>query len=536
MSTAATTVSSSVTVHRMPGRFMSLALVGAGAAIRLELAARNFLNPDEALHYFISAQPSFWLTYKASLTTAHPPLMFLLLHGWMKLGTSEFLLRLPFVAAGVLFCWLLFLWVREVAGENAAALALALALFSPSLISLSAEVRQYSLMLLGCAACLYFLERSLQSDSWMQMAWSAVSLWLALLTHYSALIFAATAGIYALARLVTSRTGTKTRVAWVLGQLVALGICTILFVTQISRLRSSGLPSEIASTWLRTSIFHPGGDHALSFAASKTVRLFRYFFSHGTIGVLLLALFCVAVIALFRGAGEKVSRRVSRPVAVLLVLPFLLMLATAFAGVYPYGGTRHDVVLELFALAGIAIAVDQINFPLLRQFPAKLLILIVLLVICNVFAAPTGPFIRPRNQSRKLMAEAVSALRSQPQASTVLTDYQSGLVLGYYLCGKHAGLPFGPTPTRILEARCNDDRLLTLVGSQGGFELQQLPMAVKLAWNTVPTASSLWLFQTGWIEDQGSAWNDELRYSGCEETRNFGANIRVCKINRPSAP
>jgi len=62
----------------------------AGASMRLGLAARTFLNPDEALHYLVAAQPSFSQTYAVSLTTAHPPLMFFLLHAWVRWEVQNF--------------------------------------------------------------------------------------------------------------------------------------------------------------------------------------------------------------------------------------------------------------------------------------------------------------------------------------------------------------------------------------------------------------------------------------------------------------
>src|SRR5689334_3940533 len=93
-------------------------LIAAGLVLRLRLAWLTFLNPDEALHYFLSHQPSLKLAYEASLTTAHPPLMILFLHYWCFLGRSEFVLRLPFVIAGTLFCWVMFLWVRRVASGS----------------------------------------------------------------------------------------------------------------------------------------------------------------------------------------------------------------------------------------------------------------------------------------------------------------------------------------------------------------------------------------------------------------------------------
>lgn len=508
----------------------SALLLLAGTGARLWLAGRTFLNPDEALHYFVAAQPSLEQTYTVSLTTAHPPLMFFLLHGWIKLGSSEVLLRLPFVMAGVLFGWMLFLWVRRIAGDGAALFALAMVMFAPSLIALSAEVRQYSLLLFFCTTCLYALERGLQENSIKWIAVSGIGLWLALFTHYSASIFAAAAGLYGVAHLFGA-TGLRirTKAVWAAEQVVALGICAVLFFTQVSKLRQSGVPSEIAATWLSQSTFHPGHDHVLIFALNKTVLLFRYFFSHGSIGVVMLLLFVVAVVALFAGKAKTQSLR---PVAVLLALPFVIAIAVAVAGLYPYGGTRHDVVLALFAIPGIAIGMDVLGARMIG-LRGRLAFLLLLLIVCNVFASPTPPFIRPKNQQQNFMQDAIAFLNSQPHGSTVLADYQGGLVLGYYLCGRQSFLPFGPTPKRLVSSRCDNHTLLTYVGSQSSFELGEMPQVVQHAWGATPDGvSSLWLFQTGWIDDRPAEWDQKLREMGCGEIRQFGANIRVSRCER----
>jgi 4-amino-4-deoxy-L-arabinose transferase-like glycosyltransferase len=510
--------------------WLLLVLLAAGIAVRLTLAAFTFLNPDEALHYFIAAQPTFSQTYIASLTTAHPPLMFLLLHGWMRLGHSELVLRLPFVLAGVLFCAFLFLWVGRIAGQKPAFYALVLCLFFPSLISLSAEIRQYPLMLMFCAASLYWLECGMQTTEPLYIALSDLALWMALLTHYSALIFAGSVGIYALLRLGAMRRSVGVLLTWIFGQLGGLAICWGLFVTQISKLRQAGVPAEISATWLRTSIFHPGQDHFFSFVGNRTVRLFRYFCSHGTIGVLMLALFCVGLLLIFRGRQAE-RERVGYPLGVLLVLPFVLTIAAAVAGAYPYGGTRHDVVLILFAVPAIAIGFDAVAEFILPPIWLRFSVLVILLLVCNAFPAPTGPYIRPRNQRRDLMAQAVTILRSQPSGTTVLTDYQGGLALSYYLCGKTTALPFGPAPVALLSSPCMNDTLLTRIGSQGNFDLGQLPAIVAEARQTT---AALWIFQTGWIDDEQSRWMEEMHQLGCGSVHTLGANIRLCEVK--SAP
>jgi Dolichyl-phosphate-mannose-protein mannosyltransferase len=502
-----------------------LALLAVGTAVRLYLAWRTFLNPDEALHYFVSVQPSLGAAYKASLTMAHPPLMIFLLHAWSRLGTSEFFLRLPFVVAAILFCWVMFQWVRQVAGQNAACFTLALCLFLPSLISLSAEVRQYALLLLFCSASLYWLELGLVKNCAVWIAASTTVLYLALLTHYSALIFAVAAGVYGLLRLWRSDTSRGVKVGWFAGQAGALAIFGFLFKSQILPLRRSGVSSEIASTWLTSSIFQVGHDHFFTFIVGKTVRLFRYFFSHGTIGTLGLLLFLFGLVILFR--------RSKNALAILLILPFLITLATAIAGVYPYGGTRHDVLLVMFAIPAIAVGLDTLNLEAvgIPWRGAKTLLLAVGLIVCNAFPSPSGPTIRPRNQEKRLMAQAIDFLRSQPLHSTLVTDYQGGLVLSYYLCG-NSPLPFGQNSDQLFKWQCSDHIVLTSMRTQQGFRLPELPQIIDQAWHSAPDTQSLWVFQTGWIEDKQQGWIAALSQSGCNDMRNYGTNIRICGISR----
>ncbi len=475
-------------------------LLAAGLFLRLRLAWLTFLNADEALHFFLSHQPSLLLAYRASLTTAHPPLMVLLLHYWSWFGDSEFFLRLPFVIAGTLFCWTMFRWVEQIAGTNAGLIALALLLFSPPLISLSAEVRQYSLLLLFCAGCLYFLELAFEEQSAKWMAFSIASLYLALLTHYSALIFAAAAGIYGLLRLLRGRLTAPVTALWVTGQAGALAICGILYLTQISNLRTRGVTSEIASTWLRSSIFHPGEDHLATFAVSKTVRLFRYMFSHGTIGVLGLALFFFAVILLLwqRDAGDA----------------------------------RHDVVLAVFAMPAIAIGLDRVKAgPQTWSNLGKGFALALALLICNLFPSPSGPYISPKNQNKRLMAESMGFLNSAPAGSAVFTDFQGRLVLNYYLCRKDAAAPFEATE-QLLESRCGRFNLITSAVTEQGFDRNAFPQTLADAWQLAPQEKTLWLFQAGWIDDKQLDWIAELRSLGCEEPHNFGRNISICPLIR----
>jgi uncharacterized membrane protein len=137
----------------------------AGFFLRLWTASGTFLNPDEALHFRIANQASFDFVYRASLAESHPPLLYWVLHFVRYFGTSELWLRLPSVIAGTIFCWLLFRWLSLVTGQLSGFIGLLFAALLPPIVRLSAEVRQYALLLMFLTGALYFLERALAKNS-----------------------------------------------------------------------------------------------------------------------------------------------------------------------------------------------------------------------------------------------------------------------------------------------------------------------------------------------------------------------------------
>ncbi len=82
----------------------------------------------------------------------------------------------------------------------------------------------------------YFLERALDGNSTRMMLLSSVCLYLAMLSHYSAFLFAAGLGIYAILRMVLQRRAASVMASWVAGQVVGVGLAAILYLTHIAKL------------------------------------------------------------------------------------------------------------------------------------------------------------------------------------------------------------------------------------------------------------------------------------------------------------
>jgi hypothetical protein len=507
-------------------------LLLAGLIVRLISAHSKFLNADEAMHYLLATQPTVAEAYRASLGTAHPPLLILFLHYWAMISRAEFFLRLPLVVAGTAAAWFVYAWLREVTDCATGLIALSLLLFSPALIYASAEVRQYALLLGFMAATLYLLDRAFMTGSPGVMLASAMTLYLALLTHYAAMIFAASIAIYGLLRIADMRPKSSLLAAWAGTQAGGVAIAAVLWTTHISVIRHRALTQDVAQSYLRSSLFHRGQENVLVFLARANLRLFHFLFSEGLVSVLGMLLFVTGIVLLL-GADNSASQSRSpnsRQLGILLALPFVINCAASLAGVYPYGGTRHDSYLAIFAMPAIAVAIAR--WKPSRKWVTPLAIAIAL-AICNFTVVPAGSYVRPENQKKELMEQAVAYLKaSATPESIILTDYESGLLLSYYGCGTDI-THSGQLTEYFYMSRCGHYQSASLLPRSWVFRADTFPMQVQALAKSaaVPFRSQeTWLFQAGFIVDRQPEFQALLGQYGCESPHKFGANILVCKI------
>lgn len=148
----------------------------------------------------------------------HPPLYFLALAAAVRVfGASDFALRLPSLAFGLLLIPLLFTVGRRLAGESAGRGAALAGVLSPMYLWYSQEARMYMMAPFLGLLSLYGLLRALERDGarralWL-FVWSVASAAM-LLTHYlTVLILAAEVALMGLAALRGGRPG---RWAWLL--------------------------------------------------------------------------------------------------------------------------------------------------------------------------------------------------------------------------------------------------------------------------------------------------------------------------------
>ena len=507
---------------------IALAIVCVGFVLRVREAWGTFLNPDEALHFFIANRPSLEAVYKASLTQAHPPLFFFVLYGVRSFGNSEIILRLPSVVAGTLFCWIFFKWLNDMLGSRVALVGAILAAFLPTMISVTAEVRQYGLLLFFLMGGLWFLDRSLEKDWPLLMLISALSLWAAMLTHYSSFFFIVALSIYAGFQIWHKKVSRPTAVSWLVGQLLALSLAVFLYFTHISKIKTTTMTQQAFEIWLRRSYFHSGQDNPLTFLVTRTFSIFQYIVGQLVVGDILTAVFVAGVVLLLR-TKVQMHRSGRSALAVLLILPFVLNYGAGLLDLYPFGGTRHCVYLSIFAITGSAIGIVKLTR---RRLVRATAITVLIVGSCFLFRTIHHPYIARADQARSRMNEAVTFVETQiPTSQTILVDYQSGIELGHYLC-KQQQIVYGRSVPDSLIFNCAGHRIISTVPDLWAFTAQTFlgQWTNLIDRGYLEPGETVWVCQAGWIVDL----DDDLRSQFPEfrdlRTHEFGNNIRLFRL------
>jgi hypothetical protein len=494
---------------------------------RLRKASGTFLNPDEALHALTAYQNSLTAAYKASLGLAHPPLLIIFLYFWRQLGTSELWLRLPSVLAGTVFCLFLFYWIKAVfgntpAGNTPARLGFLFACFLPPMIELSAEVRQYALLLCFLAITAYLFEMAVSNNSARRLALSFFFLYLAMLTHYSALLFVAALGIYSLLRLLREKFSSKLIAVWITGQLAALALFAFLYKTHISLQRRSDQAQRALTESLPNSFFHHGHDHLLSFAFARTFGTFQFLCGQLAIGDIAGLIFLIGIVFLFRKASSRtkapcppsvvISSEAEKPAfetgknlqnrpplrlfAIFLLLPYALNCAVAYADLYPYGGTRHSAFISVFAIAGISYALTRI---FAQHTTRTFAVVIITILVCQFLGSPHRPYMTRKDQSRVNMVQAIAAIHQQvPPGSLLFIDLQTNFLLQNYLCP--TAIPDTTTLPGFWTYSCSGYQVVSTTPDQSIFT----PQLLFKKWSDFSRTSAyhssqpVWIFQAGW--------------------------------------
>jgi hypothetical protein len=413
---------------------VAFCIVAFGFFTYIYYATGYYLNPDEASHFVFANRGTIREAYAASHNLAHPPLYVIILYLFLGFGKSVLTLRLLSAALCTGALWFAFKWIQLTYGPAEAIIGILFLAFSPAMISIASEVRQYALLLFFICGALYSLQRFSMNDSpWSVLVYS-VFLYGAILTHYSAIWIVLVFSICAAILILRKKPRALVIALWGISQIGVFCLYIFLYITHIRWMLNSGFAQSQVQGYLKTGYFSHGKEMITSFIARNSLDFFSYITGGKLAGIVALICFLlgVASVLLKRSPGPPQKNKLYH--SSLLVLPFILGCAGALMRIYPFGGSRHLSYLLPFATAGIALCFVHV-------FSVKRLSLALAagIVLVPIWLLAVGEPPNARlEMSDTRMQEALAQLNEKVPANTLLfVDDMTHFVLAYYLGHDH---------------------------------------------------------------------------------------------------
>lgn len=248
--------------RQLAGRAAVALAVAAGVVLRFVATSPLWL--DEAISVDIARLPLGDLV-EALRHDGHPPLYYILLHGWTALfGTSDVAVRSLTGLVSVATLPLAWAAGRRVGGRRAAVIALVVVATSPFAIRYATEARMYALLSFLAIAGYLAVQRALETPTRGRLIVVATIVAAALYTHYWALWLVAAAVLLLAASVLRGPRRRRTRLR-VMASLVIGGLAFLPWLPVLAyQSRHTGTP------WARSvEPFDAGFDTLLDFGGGK---------------------------------------------------------------------------------------------------------------------------------------------------------------------------------------------------------------------------------------------------------------------------
>lgn len=323
-------------------------------AVGLRFWTRSPLWLDEALSANIADLPLGDIP-DALRRDGHPPLYYVLLHGWMQIfGTSAVAVRALSGLFGLATFPLLWVAARRLGGRRAAVGAVLVLAVSPYAIRYSTETRMYALVMVLSLAAWLVADDALERPTPIRLGALALLTGTLLWTHYWAMWLLGAASAALLVRIWRARrSGRRAEQASAVAVLAALAVGGLLFLPWVPNLLYQSA--------------HTGTPWALPVRPTEVVAQSLFDLGGGTTGEALLLAVALVVLVLLAAFGRAVdadhidldvrSRPEARPMLFLVGGTLAISVVFAYATSSTFA-TRYVAILVPFvlALAGLGLS------------------------------------------------------------------------------------------------------------------------------------------------------------------------------------
>ncbi|NTV30636.1 hypothetical protein HGA91_01475 [candidate division WWE3 bacterium] len=303
-----------------------------GIFIRVSDLSYYFFSPDDLLRIGISSGHTLSDVLNRNFLEVHPPMMYVILHFLLKVGSHPIWLRLLGLIPGIMLIWVMYLLGRDWFNKRVGLIAAWLTTFNLGLVLQSQVLRQYSLALVFLSISWWLFLKYQKSKS-LLVLWGYYALsFLSVLTHYAIVL-------PVLFFMMNHLSGSAKKVRLngsLAGYILIISVIVIAFLYNGHNewLYGSSFNVGFTQGWLAN-----GFPHSCIEIIRNSITILCYL-SGPTIGFFVVG-------ALGLAYGSMILWRSTNRVFVYSFYGGLL--ATLMLGVlslYPYSGTRH--ILHLF--------------------------------------------------------------------------------------------------------------------------------------------------------------------------------------------
>jgi hypothetical protein len=221
--------------------------------MRVHVAYHYAYGNDESFHIGIASAESLKNVLRYSLYEAHPPLLYILLHYWLKISSAPEFSRILPLLFGIALIPIYYLIGTKINGRLCGLCCAALIAFSYGCIMQSFVMRQYSIMLpfISLHFYCYLCWRELHTR--LSLAGCVIFGWLAALSEFSAFFYFACIATFEMLSLLKCHAGRQWIAEWIISNLSVAAVCAYLYhlwepTEQFYRMHDGGFFLRYAST------------------------------------------------------------------------------------------------------------------------------------------------------------------------------------------------------------------------------------------------------------------------------------------------
>ncbi len=331
-------------------------------------------NSDERMHIDIASATTLQQLLQFSHYETHPPLLYIVLHYWLKISDNINFVRSLSLIFGLALIPIYYLIGKKLNGEMMGICCAVLIAFSNGLIIQSFLVRQYPLFLFFLSLSFYYFILWRDTHKNYHLSLYAVFMLLAGLSHFSALFAITVIAASESLRMLFNKTRISDQAKWCLVNLLLAAIELAIYLAWKKIFVETAQPSDL-------SVLKIYAAHYMFFVTMPLLYMLyslEYIFPNPLLSFAIIFL----PLAVYKNKNSNL-RFILRMAGLAFTLGFILLITNY----YPFYGDRHSLwIIPFFIIPSAWIVAMACEWLLVRlqdkpNIPWQEIIAICLIII-----------------------------------------------------------------------------------------------------------------------------------------------------------